>query len=127
MAIRVAMAALSKRIFAGHPTKNGQGFKEPRYDVTSDVLLAVSQFVGIDHKTTVECEGKPAFIIQVRSISDKPNKAKFDNDAAVQVAEEAFRAGFVAGMTYQINDMRDEDESWNNFEPSEAVKDLLDD
>ena len=38
--IRVATAALSGRIFAGRPTKDGAGFKEPRYDVTSDVLVA---------------------------------------------------------------------------------------
>ena len=37
--IRVATAALSGRIFAGRPTKDGAGFGEPRYDVTRMFLL----------------------------------------------------------------------------------------
>jgi len=51
--IRVATAALSGQIFAGRSTKNGLGFKEPRYDVTSDVLKAVVDKIGIGFQADV--------------------------------------------------------------------------
>lgn len=63
--IRVATAALSGRIYAGRPTKDGTGFKEPRYDVTSDVLRAVKDKIGVGFEVTVECDGKPDFRIAV--------------------------------------------------------------
>jgi hypothetical protein len=63
--IRVATAALSERIFAGRPTKNGRGFKEPRYDVTSDVLQAIRDKVGIGNEVAVECNGEVEFRIAV--------------------------------------------------------------
>lgn len=66
--IRIATAALSGRIFAGRPTKDGMGFKEPRYDVTSDVLVAVKDKIGIGHEVTVEREGVPQFRIAVLPI-----------------------------------------------------------
>lgn len=65
MTIRVAKAALSGRIFAGHPTKRGDAFRAGRVDVTSDVLKAVSEFVGVGNQITVECDGEPAFCIAV--------------------------------------------------------------
>lgn len=63
--LRVATAVLSNRIYAGYPTKHGGGFREPRHDVTSDVLVAVKDKIGIGHEVTVECEGVPAFRIAV--------------------------------------------------------------
>lgn len=68
MTLRVATAALSKRIFAGRPRKDGTGFKEPRHDVTSDVLLAVKDKIGIGHEVTVECEGVPQYRIAILPI-----------------------------------------------------------
>ena len=65
MKIRVATACLSERIFAGRPTKDGKGFKEPRHDVTSDVLVAIRDKVGLDNEITVECDGVPDFKIRV--------------------------------------------------------------
>ena len=65
MTIRVATAALSGRIFAGRPAKDGRSFKGERYDVTSDVLRAVADKIGIGHEVTVECDGVPAFRISV--------------------------------------------------------------
>ena len=53
--IRVATAAISGRIFAGRPTKDGMAFKEPRYDVTSDVLRAIVDKIGIGNEVSVEC------------------------------------------------------------------------
>ena len=55
--IRVATSALSERIFAGRPTKDGKGFKEPRYDVTSDVLLAIRDKVGVGNEVAVSRGG----------------------------------------------------------------------
>ena len=72
--IRVATAVLSERIFAGRPKKDGTGFKEPRYDVTSDVLVAIRDKIGIGNKITVECDGVPQFEIAVLPIEtrDRP-------------------------------------------------------
>lgn len=63
--IRVATAALSERIFAGRPTKDGRGFKEPRYDVTSDVLVAIRDKVGIGNEIDVASNGVVEFRIAV--------------------------------------------------------------
>ena len=63
--LRIATALLSERIFAGYPLKNGKGFREPRHDVTSDVLRAVHDKVGVGNEITVECDGAPAFRIAV--------------------------------------------------------------
>jgi hypothetical protein len=66
--IRVATAVLSERIFAGRLTKDGRGFKEPRYDVTSDVLKAVKDKIGIGNEVTVECNGVPEYRIAILPI-----------------------------------------------------------
>ena len=63
--IRVATSRLSERIFAGRPTKDGKGFKEPRYDVTSDVLTAIRDKVGIGNEIDVETGGIVQFRIVV--------------------------------------------------------------
>ena len=67
--IRVATAALSERIYAGRPNKAGDGFKGERHDVTSDVLRAVRDKVGVGNEVTVECDGKPEFRIAVLPIN----------------------------------------------------------
>lgn len=66
--IRVATAVLSNRIFAGRPTKDGKGLKEPRYDVTSDVLRAVIDHIGVGYESTVHVDGMPAFKISVTAV-----------------------------------------------------------
>jgi hypothetical protein len=63
--MRVATAALSGRIFAGKPTKDGRGFKEPRYDVTSDVLKAIRDKVGVGNEIAVASDGIVEFRIAV--------------------------------------------------------------
>ena len=73
--IRVATAALSGRIFAGRPTKDGAGFKEPRYDVTSDVLVAVRNKIGIGNQVNVECNGIVEFRIAILPPEDTRNDA----------------------------------------------------
>ena len=69
--VRVATACLSGRIFAGRTTKDGLGFKEPRYDVTSDVLKAVKDKIGIGHEVTVECNGVPEYRIAILPIKEQ--------------------------------------------------------
>lgn len=68
--IRVATAALSGRIYAGRPTKDGFGFKEPRFDVTSDVLKAVRDKIGVGNQVNVECDGEVMFRIAVMPPED---------------------------------------------------------
>lgn len=70
--LRLATAALSRNIYAGYPTKDGLGLKEPRHDVTSDALKAVIEHIGDDRKCTVTVEGKPAYEITVRKIGKSP-------------------------------------------------------
>lgn len=53
-----------------------------------------------------------------------------DSDAAVQIAEEAFRAGFRAAqdlvpMSDEISGPAEEHTAWCDFEPSEDCKDLV--
>lgn len=67
--IRLATAALSRRVYAGRPTKDGMGLKEPRYDVTSDVLKACVEHIGVNREATVNIDGQPAYTITVRSIT----------------------------------------------------------
>lgn len=67
--IRVATAALSGRIFAGRPTKNGLGFKEPRYDVTSDCLKAILDHIGMDRQADIVSNGEVVCTIKIVSPS----------------------------------------------------------
>lgn len=73
--IRVATAALSKRIFAGHPLKSGVGFREPRHDVTNDVYQAIKDHVGIGNQIELRRDGEPGFIIQVLPLDPQPDPA----------------------------------------------------
>ena len=63
--IRLAAAALSGRIFAGRPTKDGMGFKEPRCDVTSDALKAVVDHIGINRQADIMSEGELICTIKI--------------------------------------------------------------
>lgn len=66
--LRLATAALSGNIYAGYPNKSGTGFREPRHDVTSDVLKCVAEHIGMNHVCTVNVDGKPAYTITVKKI-----------------------------------------------------------
>lgn len=70
--IRIATALLSGRIFAGRPAKDGMSFKGERHDVTSDVLIAVKDKIGIGHEVTVEANGVPQFRIAILPIEETP-------------------------------------------------------
>lgn len=68
MTIRLATAALSNRIMAGTPNKKGDGFKGSPFDVTSDCLKAISEYIGVGYKVTVSVDGVPKFEISVTDI-----------------------------------------------------------
>ena len=63
--IRIATAAISGRIFAGRPTKDGMGFKEPRYDVTSDALKAVMDHIGMNRQADIVSDGQVVCTIKI--------------------------------------------------------------
>jgi len=67
--ILLGTAALSGRIFAGYPNKAGDGFREPRHDVTGDVLKVIAEYVGINHECTVNVGGVPAYTITVKPVT----------------------------------------------------------
>ena len=66
--LRLGVAALSRTIFAGYPTKDGMAFKGVRHDVTGDVLKVVGEYVGMDKSVTVNVDGKPAYTITVEKM-----------------------------------------------------------
>lgn len=65
--IRIATAALSGRIYAGRVSKDGTRFLDGKKDVTSDVLKAVIEKIGVGKDVTVEVDGIPAFRISVQA------------------------------------------------------------
>jgi len=65
---RVACSGVIKRILAGTPNKDGWSFRGGGQDVTSDVLKAVKEFVGVGCTQVVTEDGKPVFEIEVRAI-----------------------------------------------------------
>jgi hypothetical protein len=68
--LRVACTSLGRRIMAGYPTKDGQRLKEPRHDVTSDVLRAVADMIEVGHEITVESDGQPQFRIAILPVKE---------------------------------------------------------
>ena len=64
MTIRVGTGVCGK-IFAGTPAKDGRSFKGERFDVTSDVLQAIRDMIGVDHEMTVTGGDGRAFKIAI--------------------------------------------------------------
>lgn len=71
--LRVACTSLGRRIMAGYPTKDGQRLKEPRHDVTSDVLRAVADMIEIGYEITVESEGVNQYRIAILPVDTTPS------------------------------------------------------
>lgn len=63
--IRIACTAIGKRIVAGRIKKSGLGFQGEPDDVTSDVLKAVIDKIGIGGEHIITVDGKPLFSIKV--------------------------------------------------------------
>lgn len=68
MKLVIACAALSKRIYAGRLNKARTAFTDGKQDVTSDVLKAVIDKVGVGNTETVTVDGKPRYEIEVREV-----------------------------------------------------------
>jgi hypothetical protein len=66
--IRVARMALSGRIHAGRPSKDGKTFIGGGDDVTSDVIKAIIEFVGVNMTHQITVDGKPLYEITVKKI-----------------------------------------------------------
>lgn len=64
--------------------------------------------------------------LMLKRIHDMGMPKKFvNNDAAIAIAEEAFRAGFDAGRENRWDRTKPNVEvAWSEFEPSETCKDL---
>lgn len=67
--IRIATMALSRRIHAGNPAKDGKTFKGGGQDVTSDVVKAIIEFVGVGGVHEVTVDGIPMYEIEIRAVS----------------------------------------------------------
>lgn len=65
MAIHIATAAITRRIFAGRISKDGTRFVGEKTDVTSDVLKAIIDHIDPGHEITVTESGKPRYTIRV--------------------------------------------------------------
>jgi len=72
MAIRLGTSALSNRIYAGHPNKDGTSFKGRRWDVTGDVLKTVIEYIGAGYAAIINVDGEPAYEISVRKLTVPP-------------------------------------------------------
>lgn len=66
--LRIACAALSKRIYIGKISKEGLNFTGTPADVTSDCIKAIIDKIGIGNTEVVTCNGKPAFEISIHAI-----------------------------------------------------------
>jgi hypothetical protein len=75
MTIRIACMALSKRIHAGRPNKAGNSFIGGGQDVTSDVIKAVIEFVGVGGTHEITVDGKPLYEIEIRAVAQQGETA----------------------------------------------------
>jgi hypothetical protein len=72
--IRIACTALQKRIVAGQPNKDHLTLRGGGQDVTSDVLKAVIEFIGVGCTKPVTKNGVPVFEISVRAVTPQTNE-----------------------------------------------------
>lgn len=70
--MRIVCTALTKRIVYAKVSKDGLSLTGNKTDVTSDVLKAVIDKVGIGGTDVVHVDGKPAFEISVKAVSSEP-------------------------------------------------------
>jgi hypothetical protein len=68
--LRIQCSPLTGTIYAGRINDAGTAWKGQKTDVTSDVLGAVIHKVGVGNIITVNCDGKPAYEIEVRAVKD---------------------------------------------------------
>ena len=63
--LRIGCSPLTGTIFAGHVLKDGVTWSANKTDVTSDVLKAVIDKIGVGNTSVITVAGKPAFEISI--------------------------------------------------------------
>jgi hypothetical protein len=71
--IRVQPSPLTNTIYAGRINKTDSAWQGEKYDVTSDVIGSIIQYVGVGNIISVNENGKPAYEIEVRAIKAEVN------------------------------------------------------
>ena len=66
--IRIATSALTKRVYLGKVSKDGLDFIGNPTDVTSDVIKAIIDKVGVGGTDVVHVDGKPKYEISVKEV-----------------------------------------------------------
>jgi hypothetical protein len=69
--LRVQVSPLTNLIYVGRINKAGDAWSGEKTDVTSDVLGAVIQKIGVGNVITVNANGVPAYEIEVRALQKK--------------------------------------------------------
>jgi hypothetical protein len=67
--IRVSCSPITSTIYAGRPNKDGTAWSGEKFDVTSDVIGAIIQYIGAGNVINVNENGKPAYEITVRAVA----------------------------------------------------------
>lgn len=67
-ALRIACTAINKRIMAGKIGKNNFDFIGTPIDVTSDVMKAIIDKIGVGKTDVITINGVPTYEIEVRQI-----------------------------------------------------------
>lgn len=67
--IRLGLSPLSERVYAGRVQKDGKVWRAgQQWDVTTDFLKAVIDFVGPDRSLVINVDGKPKYRVTVEEI-----------------------------------------------------------
>lgn len=74
--LRLATAALSNNIYAGYPTRDGKGLREPRHDVTSDAVKAIIEHVGVGKSKVITIDGNPTYEISITEYTKATGEAQ---------------------------------------------------
>lgn len=61
----IAASALTPRIYCGRVNKVGDAFLTGKVDVTSDVLKAVVDYIGVSNEAQVKVDGVTKYIVRV--------------------------------------------------------------
>lgn len=87
--IRVQTSPLTNTIYAGRISKTESAWQGEKYDVTSDVIGSIIQYVGPGNVISVNENGKPAYEIEVRVIKAEVNVNQSSDSALGEKGAEA--------------------------------------
>lgn len=73
--LRLAVAALTEKVYVGRLTKDGQSFRDGKQDITNDFLKAVID--RFEHGGEIISSSGEKWVIAVRKVAEaKPDGAK---------------------------------------------------